>query len=247
MMVKYGWVFEMNFNLAEWDELNYQNFQNYLYSIKEDSYKDFSSKLTKTKYKILGIRVPVLRKIAKEICKGNYNSFLKCSLDDTFEEVFIQGLVISNIKDENEFLKYLANFVLKIDDWSICDSFCNSLKIVNQDLNKYFEYFTKYLSSNKEFKIRVCLIVYLNFYTKKEFVDRIIENILKIKNNDYYVEMAISWLLAEIYLVDKEKVINLLKNKKLTKFVNNKTISKLRDSYRVSKEDKEKLLNWRIK
>lgn len=237
----------MNLNLTQWDELSYQSFKKYLFSIKEDKYKEFSSKLTKTKYPILGIRVPVLRKIAKEIFKGNYNSFLKCSLNDTFEEVFIKGLVISNIKDENEFFKYIDDFVSKIDDWSICDSFCNSLKIVNQDLNKYFEYFTKYLKSNKEFKIRVCLIVYLNFYTKKEYIDKIIDNILKIKNNYYYVEMAISWLLAEIYLVDKEKVINLLKNKKLNKFVNNKTISKLRDSYRVSKEDKKELLNWRIK
>ena len=237
----------MDLNLTQWDELSYQSFKKYLFSIKEDKYKEFSSKLTKTKYPILGIRVPVLRKIAKEIFKGNYNSFLKCSLNDTFEEVFIKGLVISNIKDENEFVKYIDDFVSKIDDWSICDSFCNSLKIVNQDLNKYFEYFTKYLKSNKEFKIRVCLIVYLNFYTKKEYIDKIIDNILKIKTNDYYVEMAIAWLLAEIYLIDKEKVINLLKNKKLNKFVNNKTISKLRDSYRVSKEDKKELLNWRIK
>lgn len=237
----------MDLNLTQWDELSYKKFQQYLQNAKEEKYKEFSSKLTKTKYSILGIRVPVLRKIAKEIFKGDYNSFLKCSLDDTFEEVFIQGLVVSNIKEETKFLRYVDNFVLKIDDWSICDSFCNSLKIVNNDLNKYFEYFTKYLDSNKEFKIRVCLIVYLNFYTKKEYVDRIIENILKIKNNDYYVEMAIAWLLAEIYLVDKEKIINLLKNKKLNKFVNNKTISKLRDSFRVSESEKLELLSWRIK
>ena len=153
----------MDLNLTQWDELSYKKFQEYLQNIKEEKYKEFSSKLTKTKYPILGIRVPVLRKIAKEIFKGNYNSFLKCSLDDTFEEVFIQGLVVSNIKEETKFLRYVDNFVLKIDDWSICDSFCNSLKIVNNNLNKYFEYFTKYLDSNKEFKIRVSLIVYLGF------------------------------------------------------------------------------------
>ena len=237
----------MDLNLTQWTELSYQSFQKYLFSIKEDKYKEFSSKLTKTKYPILGIRIPKLRKIAKEIYKGDYNSFLKYSLDTTFEEVFIEGLVISNIKDESEFFKYLDNFVLKIDDWSICDSFCNSLKIVKKKPDKYFNYFTKYLKSNKEFKIRVCLIIYLNFYTNDKYIDKIIDNISKIKNNDYYVEMAISWLLAEIYLINKEKVINLLKNKKLNKFVNNKTISKLRDSYRVSKEDKKELLNWRIK
>lgn len=237
----------MGLNLTQWDELSYQNFQKYLQSIKEDDYQKFSSKLTKTKYPMLGIRIPILRNLAKEISKGNYYSYLEISKDDTFEEVFLQGLIISNIENESEFLKYLDNFVLKIDDWSICDSFCNSLKIIKKNPDKYFKYFTKYLKSNKEFKIRVCLIVYLNFYTTKEYVDKIIENILNIKNNDYYVEMAASWLLAEIYLVDKDKVINLLKTKNLNKFVNNKTISKLRDSYRVSKDDKEELLSWRIK
>lgn len=237
----------MDLNLTKWDKLSYKKFQKYLLTIKEERYKEFSSKLTKTRYPILGIRIPILRKIAKEIFKGNYNSFLEYSLDATFEEVFIEGLIISNIKDEKEFFKYIDDFVNKIDDWSICDSFCNGLKIINKNLNKYFEYFTKYLDSNKEFKIRVCLIVYLNFYTKKEYIDKIIENILKIKSNAYYVEMAISWLLAEIYLVDKEKVIQLLRSHKLNKFVNNKTISKLRDSFRVSDEDKQELLSWRIK
>ncbi len=237
----------MTLNLTQWDELKYQEFQEYLYSIREEDYKNFSSRLTKTKYIILGIRIPKLRKIAKEISKGNYNSFLKYSLDDTFEEVFIEGLVIAFIKDETEFLNYLEQYVDKIDDWSICDSFCNSLNIIKKDLNKYFNYFTNYLTSNKEFKIRVCLIVYLNFYTNNEYIDKIIKNILKIKNNDYYVEMAIAWLLAEIYLVDKEKVISLLSNKRLNKFVNNKTISKLRESFRVSNKDKELLLKWRIK
>lgn len=237
----------MNLNLTKWDKLSYKKFQKYLQSIKEEKYKEFSSRLTKTKYSMLGVRIPILRKLAKEICKGNYSSYLEISKDDSFEEVLIQGLVISNIKDEDEFLKYLDNFVLKIDDWSICDSFCNSLKIVKKNPDKYFNYFTKYLKSNKEFKIRVCLIVYLNFYTTKEYVDKIIENLLNIKNNDYYVEMAIAWLLAEIYLIDKDKVINLLKTKSLNKFINNKTISKIRDSYRVSDEDKQELLNWRIK
>ena len=222
----------MNLNLTKWDKLSYKKFQKYLQSIKEEKYKEFSSRLTKTKYSMLGVRIPILRKLAKEICKGNYSSYLEISKDDSFEEVLIQGLVISNIKDEDEFLKYLDNFVLKI---------------VKKNPDTYFNYFTKYLKSNKEFKIRVCLIVYLNFYTTKEYVDKIIENLLNIKNNDYYVEMAIAWLLAEIYLIDKDKVINLLKTKSLNKFINNKTISKIRDSYRVSDEDKQELLNWRIK
>lgn len=235
----------MELNLNAWNEEIYQEFQSYLQSLKDDKMRDFSKKLTKTHYEILGIKLPVLRKIAKEIVKGNYNSYLKYAKCNTYEEVFVKGFVIASIKNEKEFLEYLDDYIDLIDDWSLCDSFTNSLKIVNNDLDKYFAYFTEYLNSDKTFKIRVCLILYLNFYSNEEYIDKIICNILKIKNREYYVEMAISWVLQNLYLVDKEKIINLLKENKLNKFVNNKTISKLRDSYKVSKEDKEYLKTLR--
>ena len=114
-----------------WNKTTYQEYLNYLNSISEEEYKNFHSKLCFTKYQILGIRVPIMRKIAKNISKSNIEEFLKLCGNTYYEEVFIEGLVISNIKDEDIFIKYFSNYINKIDNWGICDTFCNSLKIIN--------------------------------------------------------------------------------------------------------------------
>lgn len=123
---------------TQWNKRTYQEFLKYLNDISEQNYKEFHSKLCFTKYEILGIRVPILRKIAKQISKTNYQEFLKLCSNTYYEEVFIGCLVISHIKDETIFLKYFNNYLSKIDNWAICDTFCNSLKIVNTNPNKYF-------------------------------------------------------------------------------------------------------------
>ena len=74
-----------------WNKETYQEYINYLISIKEDKYKEFHSKLCFTKYEILGIRLPIIRKIAKEISKTNYEDFLKLTKSKYYEEVLIEG------------------------------------------------------------------------------------------------------------------------------------------------------------
>ena len=108
-----------------------KEFVNYLYKYEDLEYKSFNSKLTKTKYEIIGIRVPMLRQIAKDIAKDDYENFFESITNKYYEEIFIQGLVIANLKEDS--LKYIPTFIKKIDDWAICDSFCNSLKFVKKN------------------------------------------------------------------------------------------------------------------
>ena len=84
--------------IKTWNTENYGEFVNYLISIQDKEYKKFhSSTVLNSKYEILGIRVPIMRNIAKEIAKNNVEEFLKCVQDKYYEEVMIQGLVISHI------------------------------------------------------------------------------------------------------------------------------------------------------
>ena len=123
----------MDLKNIEWNKNSYQEFMEYLKSISEKEYKEFSSKITFTKYEILGIRLPKLRRIAKEISKGDYLSFLKVSENTYYEEVMLKLLVMANIKDINELMLYFDNAVNLIDNWALCDTFCNSLKIVKKN------------------------------------------------------------------------------------------------------------------
>ena len=159
----------MKLEIEKWTKEIYQNYISYLKKISEEEYKKFHSKLVTTKYDILGIRLPIQRKIAKEICKGDILSYLECTQDFYYEEIMIKGIVLSNIKDKELFLKYLDSYVSQIDNWGICDSFCNSLKFISKDKEYWFTYFSNYLKSKDEFKVRVGLIIFLNFYIEKPF------------------------------------------------------------------------------
>ena len=124
---------------TNWNKTTYQEYLKYLKKISEKEYKEFHSKICSTKYQILGIRLPIQRKISKQISKTNYQEFLNLCTFTYYEEVLISLLVISNIKEETIFLDYFYKYINKIDNWAICDSFCNSLNIVNNNPPKYFK------------------------------------------------------------------------------------------------------------
>lgn len=231
----------------KWNEKEYSKYILYLKSLSDENYKQFHSKLTTTKYEILGIKVPIQRKIASFINKGDKESFLKYSKNKYYEEVMIKGFVLANIKEKGVLLKYLDDYVSLIDNWAISDSFCNSLKIVNKDKDFWFNYFKEYLKSKEEFKVRVGLIIFLNFYVEEKYLDDIFNLIDEINLDKYYVNMGIAWVLCECFIKYRNTTLKYLLKSKINSFTFNKTISKIRDSYRVSKEDKEYLSSLRRK
>lgn len=224
-----------------WTKETYQNYIEYLISIKENKYKEFHSKLCFTKYEILGIRLPIIRKITKQISKTNYQDFLKLTKSKYYEEVMIEGLLISNIKDETLFDKHFNKYIYKIDNWGICDSFCNSLDIVTKNPSKYFNLCKELSLSKEEFISRVGLIIILNYFIKEEYLNDIFNILDSINSDKYYINMAQAWLICELYVYYPQQTNAYLKDNKLNNFTHNKSISKIRESYRISKETKEYL------
>ena len=226
--------------LSNWTEETYQKFLNHLDTIKEPKYKEFHEGLVlNSKYQMLGIRLPIMRKIAKEITKTNITDFLDISKDNYYEEVMIQGLVISAIKDEEVFYKYHLNHIKKIDNWALCDTYCNSIKIIRKHENKYFKEALKMSLDKDEFISRTGLIMILSHFISKDNLDKIFDILNRIKSDKYYINMAQAWLLCELFIKHREETLKYLENHTLNKFTINKTISKIHDSYRVSKKDKE--------
>ena len=236
-------------NLKEiqtWDEDSYNAFIEYLMSMQDLKYKQFHSSLVlNSKYEMIGIRLPVMREIAKEIAKGNIEEFLKCSKNKYYEEIMIQGLVISHIKDENSFFKYFKKHINEIDNWALCDSFCSSLKIVRKHEEKYFKETITIALNEKEFISRVGLVMILNHFVNKKNLNEIFSTLNKIKSDKFYINMAEAWLICDIYIRFPKETKEFLKENNLNKFTQNKAISKIHDSYRVRKEEKDALNEFR--
>ena len=180
-----------------------------------------------------------MRKIAKEISKTNIEEFLKFAQDNYYEEVMIQGLVISHIKDEKAFYRHFKEHIKKIDNWALCDTFCNSIKIVNKYEGKYFNESIKLALSQQEFISRVGNVTILSHFVKKEYLNTIFETLNKIQSEKYYINMAEAWLVCEMYIKFPIETLGFIKDNKMNTFTHNKSISKIRDSYRVSKDEKE--------
>ncbi len=157
----------------------------------------------------------------------------------------IEGLVISHIKDEKIFYKYFKNFIKKIDCWAICDSFCNSIRIVRKYEDKYFEEACRLSLSEYEFISRVGLIIILNHFITENRLSEIFDILNKIKSDKFYINMAEAWLICELYIKYPKETKSFIKNNNLNKFTQNKSISKIHDSFRVSDKDKEELKKYR--
>ena len=105
----------------------YQKTRNKLENLAEKSYKEFSASLLPKDTNLLGVRLPILRKLANEISKLDWNSYLDVNTN-IFEEKLIQAFIIGLVVKNDETIKFIEDFITKIDNWSICDSFCCSLK-----------------------------------------------------------------------------------------------------------------------
>lgn len=221
-----------------WTEKTYLEFREYLKTIREEKTKEFNRKIIFTHYEITGIKIPVLRNLAKQISKTDYKAYLNYT-PITYEEVMLQGLVIALIKEEEEFYLYFKQYIKRVDDWSLCDTFCNSIKIVRKYPKKYFKEAKKLIASKEEFISRIGFVILLNHFIKEEYLKEIFVLLDEKQTEKYYINMAMAWLICELYTHYPQETLKYIKENKLNTFTHNKAISKIRDSYRVRKEEKD--------
>ncbi len=233
--------------MKNWTTESYSKYRHVLKSKQDRTYQEFQKKCIQTKYEIIGIRVPIVRRISKEIAKRDIASFLKVTKNKYYEEVLIEGFVLASMKEKETLLKYLPQYIEKIDNWAICDGFCASLKIVEKEKSFWFSYFKEYVSSNEVFKIRVGLVMFLNYFISPEYLEEIFSLIEEITIDSYYVNMAIAWLLCECFIQFREETLTYLVKSHINTFTFNKTISKIKESFRVNEEDKKYLESLRRK
>ena len=217
-----------------------------LLELQDVKYKEFHSGLCPNVDKIIGVRIPQLKELAKQITKEDYKKFLIHVKDEYYEELALHGLVIGYAKMSIEdTFDYLKEFVPKINSWAVCDVTCANLKITKKYRKEMWEFLETYIHSNKEYEIRFAVVMYLNYYLDDEYIAEILKRIDKVENKEYYVQMAIAWLISFAYIKQKDKTIKYLEKNHLDKFTQNKAIQKIRESYRVPKEEKENLLKYK--
>lgn len=210
-----------------------------LFELVDEKYQKFSSSLIPNVKNILGIRLPELRKLAKKIAKEDWRSYLANAEGDYFEEIMLQGMVIGYVKtDIEEILHYVAGFVPKIDNWSVCDSFCIGLKFTARNKERVWFFLQPYLLSEKEYEIRFAVVMLLDFYIEEEYILRVLSHLDSIVSKDYYVKMAVAWAISICYVRLPEPTMKYLMSNSLDDMTYNKALQKITESLRVDKDTK---------
>ena len=228
-----------------WTKKDFEEFEKYLATFSKGEEKgEWEKRIVNTSLPCIAVPSTKIDELAKKIYKGNFISFIDVCYFSNFSLTRIVGILISKIKDFDVQKKYLYDFCHKVDNWASID--CIKISSKKHD-DEYLSFAKELLKDDYIFARRLGAIILLKIINEKT-IDEILNTILSLtRESEYYVNMALSWLVAECFVKFRDKTLPLFESKKLNSFVQNKGISKCRDSFRVGEADKEYLFSLRMK
>lgn len=217
-----------------------------LFRLKDEEYRKFYAKLMPTvKYeRIIGVRIPVLRKLAKKFAKTDEaQMFLNQLPHDFYEENNIHALLLAEITDFDSALRETERFLPYIDNWATCDM--PPLPAFKNNPFRVLPHVEKWLKSNHTYTVRYAIKVLMDFFMEERFDPRYPEWVCAVKSDEYYVNMMIAWYFATALAKHYDDVLPYITDGRLSLWVHNKTIQKAVESYRINLETKKFLKELR--
>ncbi|NCU32971.1 MAG: DNA alkylation repair protein [Candidatus Moranbacteria bacterium] len=227
-----------------WTKEDGEEFQQFLIGCGRPEKVEWTKKIINTQMPVLAVLSPIIKDIIKKILKGNFVSFVDLWLWDCFENTSVNGGLIMKMKDFNMMKSYLLPFCERADNWATCDLLTFAVDEKNE--KHFWNLSLELVGSDKLFMRRVGVNICFKFIEREGFLPKIFDRINGMRGEtEYYVNMVAAWLIAECFAKKREETLAFLKTNKLNDFTANKSVSKCRDSFRVSKEDKELLLQFK--
>ena len=215
-------------------------------ALAEPSYRDFSARLLPPGEPLLGVRLPVLHRLAGEIAGEDWRVFLAEDCGETLEERLVRGLVIAWAPMElSERLCQVRDFLPLIRNWSVCDSFCAALKTAGKEQDAFYELLLPCLSSEGEYEQRFGLVMLIDWYLNDTYIDRALTHFFSFSHPAYYARMAAAWGISIAFVRYPERTLPFLADSRLDAFTHNMAIRKIRESRRVSPERKALVLTMK--
>jgi len=211
-------------------------------ALQDEDYGNFQAKLTPgvARKDIIGIRVPALRKLAKEyINTPEAAEFVKALPHRYYDENMFHGILLSEYKDYEQCLEALEHFLPYVDNWAVCDIM--SPKIFKKHKTELLSHIKVWIASDKLYTCRFGIEMLMNHYLGEEFKAEYLELPAKVHSEEYYLRMMQAWFYATALAKQWTSAIPFLENNRLEPWTHNKTLQKARESYRIKPEQKEYL------
>ena len=220
-----------------------------LLTLQDIPYGDFTHKLipTLSRERIIGVRLPALRKVAKELTKQQPEEvarFLHTLPHCYHEENLLHGFLIEQVKAFDKAIAYTEAFLPYIDNWAVCDTF--SPKLFQKHPRETYVHILQWLKSPQPYTIRYGIGLLLSNYLDDYFESEMLSLVASIQSDEYYVNMMIAWYFATALAKQYEATLPLIQSQTLSPFAQNKTIQKARESRRITQEVKDFLLQYKL-
>ncbi|MBR4231392.1 MAG: DNA alkylation repair protein [Bacilli bacterium] len=224
-----------------------KNIQKELFKMQDKKYRDMQIKIIPTinPDEIIGVRTPELRDYAKELIKENYLSFLNELPHRYFDENQLHAFIISQIKDYDECISLVNDFLPYIDNWATCDQM--SPKVFKKHLDELLKQIKVWIKSKKVYTIRFGISMLMQYFLDDNFKKEYLEMVSNIKSEEYYVNMMRAWFFATALAKQYDSTLPFIEKHKLDLWTHNKTIQKAAESYRISEKQKDYLKSLKIK
>jgi 3-methyladenine DNA glycosylase AlkD len=218
-----------------------------LFQHQDTAYAQFQSRLLPTvgSETIIGVRTPVLRRLAKEMLKdGSYAEFISELPHSYFEENQLHGFIISEMKDFDSCVAELEKFLPYIDNWATCDQ--TSPKIFKKNRDKLLPLIYKWLDSDHTYTVRFAIGMLMKHFLDEDFSTKYLDTVTAIRSDEYYINMEIGWYMATALDKQWDAAFPYISERKMSPWVHNCTIKKARESLRISDEHKKLLATLRV-
>lgn len=210
-----------------------------LFEKRDDEYKVFQAKLVPNidSETIIGVRTPDIRNIAKEFFKDpGRDDFLDETPHKYYEENLVHFFIISLIKDFDECIKRVEEFLPFVDCWPVSDQ--ATPKVFKKNHEKLLPYIKKWISSNHVYTSRFGMRMLMNEFLDEDFKEEYLNLVADKKGDDYYLQMMQAWYFATALAKQYDKTLPLFTERKLNEWVHKKAIQKAVESFRVTDEHK---------
>lgn len=218
----------------------------FLLSQADQKYRDFTLPLIPNidEKTFIGVRLPVIKKYVKELDDKQKEEFLKSLPHQYHEENVLHALILSTVKDYDEFIELVDAFLPYVSNWVVSDAINN--KYLNRYKDRLIEEIYKWLKSKEIYRVRYAIKCLMNYYLEIDFKEEHLKKVEEVHLNDYYIKMMVAWYLATGLAKNYDSFVKAIEERRFDSFIHNKAIQKAVESYRVSDEHKAYLKTLRI-
>lgn len=221
--------------------------QQRLFALQDAGYRDFHAALMPTvdKALVIGVRMPALRALAKEL-KGTELAadFMAALPHKYYEENNLHAALIGHIRDFDACMAAVERFLPYVDNWATCDMM--NPRALAKDKAALLERIRLWLQSSHTYTVRFGMEMLMNHFLEEDFREEYPALVASVRSEEYYVRMMQAWYFATALAKQYEAAVTYLEQRRLGAWVHNKTIQKARESFRVSQEQKEYLKSLKV-